>query len=179
MHTCVVNHPEFWWSYFAFHVFLYFNSQTIIHHANRKLYLRDLCVCNNFTWAPRGLLVQQHRMAHVLTICIWSFLLLNGPGHKTSMTYTFIIITTMSMNKIEDQLSIPTHSRPSPLNPGGHGPQVAPIPGAGMSVQLTPAAQGDCWHPSASFSQKRPVHAIQKRRRSLEGCISVYLFCML
>ena len=78
------------------------------------------------------------------------------------------------MHKIEEQLSIPSHSRPSPLNPGGHGPQVAPIPGAEMSVQLTPAAQGDCWHPSASFSQKRPVHAIQKQKK-LEDCINTEL----
>ena len=51
-------------------------------------------------------------------------------------------------------------SCPSPLNPGGHGPQVTPIPGAGMSVQFTPAAQGDCRHPLASSSQKRPVQAV-------------------
>lgn len=65
-------------------------------------------------------------------------------------------------------------SLPSPLNPGRHGPQVALTPGAGTSVQFTPAAQGDCRHPSASSSQKRPVHAVYAHK-ILEGCTLVLI----
>ena len=58
---------------------------------------------------------------------------------------------------------IPVHFTPSPLNPVGHGPHSAPIPGAGMSVHSTPSKQLSSVHPSSSSVQNLPVYAAHIR----------------
>ena len=44
----------------------------------------------------------------------------------------------------------PMHFCPFPVNPDGQGPQMAPMPGAGLSMQVTPVKQLLSTQPSTS-----------------------------
>ena len=49
------------------------------------------------------------------------------------------------------------HLLPSPSSPGGQGPQVAPVSGAGLSEHVTPSKQDVSKHASKFKSQNWPV----------------------
>ena len=92
----------------------------------------------------------------LIHICSQLWLFTAHSSISKAQYYTIIIII-QCMHVCVWWLYLPMQFSPFPLCPIGHGPHVAPSPGAATSVHSTPSKQISSVHPSKSSSQNLPV----------------------